>query len=107
MAIEDNQENCSDIVSREADFDTGLCIEVSEELLRKKPKSKKAMYKKVHEVKHESSFINIDEVREIVLEDSNIDFDNSISTEIVLEEDIDIEQISLDLEELSDLSESE
>ena len=116
----DEKQEPSDVVSRNIDLEEGIILDVSMDALQKiknLQKTKKTIFKEVHEKTSESTFIDIDEVKTI-LEETSINFNDSFiesvnvdsldedNTELyVIEENYDYISLSdlNDLDSLNDL----
>lgn len=73
-SLNENKE-VHDVIHRELDLCDGITIELKEKNLHKaKVKSKKAIFKDVHNVEHNSTFIDIDKVRDIIMDNTSIEF---------------------------------
>lgn len=103
--LNENKE-VQDVIYREIDLEEGVIINVSEEVLHKskdKCKSKKTIFKDVHKVHHYSTFVDIDKVQDIILDNTSIEFCNE-----ALDQPIETyQEPTLDLDDFMNLLELE
>lgn len=98
----EKQELQADVVSREIDLNEGIIIQVSEETLHKsKSKKKKKIFKAIHEM-HKSSdtFIDMDNIKNLIMSESSIEFSMDANYDIP---DTEYSEPTLDLDDFINL----
>ncbi len=97
-----------DVISRNHDLNDGIEVEINlKDLYTKKP-SKVCIFKKIHSSHQDSTFVDIETVREVVIGDT-IEFDtieDNIDPSDYINDQYNLESLELDLSDLFEESQS-